>query len=117
MEERIIVEFEMQSKDNKMGKKKLLEYFGLIELDNYKLGNHFFQCVKSTLSRKKTGPYLDYSKFIKTLSMLSGNNEEGRLNFMYSIFDVDLNGKIEKEEMRNILHMYLESLMAISYEN
>jgi Ca2+-binding EF-hand superfamily protein len=49
--------------------------------------------------------------------MLSGNNEEGRLNFMYSIFDVDLNGKIEKEEMRNILHMYLESLMAISYEN
>ncbi len=36
---------------------------------------------------------------------------------MYSLFDVDLNGKIEKEEMRNILHMFLESLLVISYDN
>ncbi len=42
MAERIREDFEMYSKENKMGKKKLLEYFGLIELDNYKLGNHFF---------------------------------------------------------------------------
>lgn len=38
---------------------------------------------KTTLSQDKTGPFLDYSKFLKTLAMLSGKNQEGRLQFLY----------------------------------
>ena len=52
---RIREDFESYSKENKMSRKKLLEYFGMAELDNKRLGNRLFQCVKSTFSQKKTG--------------------------------------------------------------
>jgi len=107
----------MNSKENKMGKKKLLEYFGIGDLDKYMLGNRFFHCVKNTYSREKTGPYLDYSKFIKALSLLSGNNIEGRMKFMYNMFDANLDGDIEKDEMKNILKMFLDGFMATSFKN
>ena len=43
-----------------MGKKKLLEYYGIGDLDNFLLGNRFFHCVKNTYSRDKTGNILIY---------------------------------------------------------
>lgn len=42
--------------------------------------------------------------------MLSGDNIDGRLRFLYSMFDLDLSGKIEKQEMRKVLQMFLEAL-------
>jgi len=36
---------------------------------------------------------------------------------LYSIFDINLNGKIEKEEMRNILHMFVEGFLSVNYDN
>lgn len=68
------------------------------------------------LSKKKTGPYLDYSKFIKTISLLYGNNPENRLLFFYNLFDLNLDGKIEKEELKEMFRMFLESFNAVSFE-
>ncbi|KAM3142226.1 hypothetical protein pb186bvf_005635 [Paramecium bursaria] len=115
--QRIREDFEAYSKENKMSRKKLLEYFGMAELDNKRLGNRIFQCVKSTFSQKKTGPFLDYAKFLKAISMLAQSNEEGRLRFLYSLFDVNLEGSIEKDEMYNLMMMFLEGMMSINYEN
>jgi hypothetical protein len=39
---RIREDFESYSKENKMSRKKLLEYFGMAELDNKRLGNRLF---------------------------------------------------------------------------
>jgi hypothetical protein len=47
---RIREDFEAYSKENRMSRKKLLEYFGMAELDNRRLGNRLFQSVKSTFS-------------------------------------------------------------------
>ncbi|KAL4489304.1 hypothetical protein ABPG72_006368 [Tetrahymena utriculariae] len=110
-------EFESFSNENKMSQRKLLEYFGLQDLEKQRLGTRFFLTCKSTLSQEKTGPYLDYSKFLKTLSMLSGNNEDGRFQFLYQLFDINLDGKIEKDEMRDILQMILDALLSVTYED
>ena len=40
--QRIREDFELFSKENKMSRKKLLEYFGMGELENKRLGNRFF---------------------------------------------------------------------------
>lgn len=40
--QRIREDFEAYSKENKMSRKKLLEYFGMGELDNKRLGNRIF---------------------------------------------------------------------------
>lgn len=109
-------DFELNSKENKMGKKKFLQYFGMEQLDNCLLGNRLFNCAKSMLSKKKTGPYLDYSKFITTISLLYGNNPDNRLLFFYNLFDLNLDGKIEKEEMKEMFRMFLESFNAVSFE-
>lgn len=53
--QRIREDFEAYSKENKMSRKRLLEYFGMSELDGKRLGNRLFQCVKSTFSQRKTG--------------------------------------------------------------
>mgnify|MGYP001810285207 CR=1 FL=1 len=53
-------------------------------------------------------PFLDYAKFLKAISMLAQSNEEGRLRFLYSLFDVNLEGSIEKDEMYNLMMMFLE---------
>ena len=67
------------------------------------IGTRFFLTCKNTQSEEKAGPYLDYSKFLKTLALLSGNNQEGRLQFLYQLFDLNLDGKIEHDEMRDVL--------------
>lgn len=60
---------------------------------------------------------MDYSKFLKTLALLSGKNKEGRLEFLYEIFDLNLDGKIEKDEMRYTLQMILDALLTVNYDD
>lgn len=54
-----------------MGKKKCLEYFGLMDLQELEMGNEFFKAVKNVYPKSFSGPYLNYSKFLKTIYMLS----------------------------------------------
>ena len=49
--------------------------------------------------------------------MLSGENEKERLLFLYSMFDVNLEGKIDKEELRGVIFMFLEAMLNVTYEN
>lgn len=70
-------DFENYSKENKMAKRKLLDYFGLLCLDNTKFGNRFFNCVKGT-TRQQTNCYLDFNKFLKAICMLSKNDGDER---------------------------------------
>ena len=36
---------------------------------------------------------------------------------LYSMFDIDLDGSIEKDEMQNLMLMFLEGMMSVNYEN
>ena len=51
-----------------MAKRKLLDYFGLMELDNTKFTNRFFNVVKSANKKiRDFSPYLNYAKFISAI--------------------------------------------------
>jgi len=49
--------------------------------------------------------------------MLSGNNEKGRLQFLYQLFDLNLDGKIERDAMRAMIQMILDALLSVNYED
>lgn len=67
-----------------MSRKNLLEYFGLINLDNTQFGNTFFNTFKSV---KDSGPnstnFLEFEKFATAISMLGANNQDDRIKFMF----------------------------------
>lgn len=42
--------------------------------------------------------------------MLSQANVDGRQKFLYTMFDINLDGSIEKDEMYNLMMMFLEVL-------
>lgn len=109
-------DFEAYSKENKMAKRKLLDYFGLLSLDTTKFGNRFFNCVKGT-SKQQTNTYLDFVKFLRAICMLSKNSGDERLRFIYSIFDLDCDGYIEKDEMLNIFMSFYDAMSQIEFEN
>ena len=60
---------------------------------------------------------MDYSKFIKTISLLSQDNVEGRAQFLYSLFDQNLDGNIDKEEFRNVMKMFLEAMLQLNFDD
>ena len=72
-------DYEAFSKEDKMAKRKLLDYFGLIEMDNTKFANRFFNVVKSCNPKiKKHSPFLNYAKFITAISQLTRGNQQDR---------------------------------------
>ena len=58
--ERIRKDFESYCKENEIGKKQILENFGLLELDNYILGIFFFNVLKVQFQKKGA---VNYFKF------------------------------------------------------
>ena len=69
-------EFERLSKDNVIGKRKLLEYFKLLEIQDTYLANEVFFMIKN--SSQLNSP-IDYSKFINFVSIMSKGSEEDKL--------------------------------------
>lgn len=49
--------------------------------------------------------------------MLSKNSGDERLRFIYSVFDLDCDGYIEKDEMLNIFMSFYESMAGVEFEN
>jgi len=69
-------EFERLSKDNVIGKRKLLEYFKLLEIQDTYLANEVFFMIKN--SSQLNSP-IDYSKFINFVSIVAKGHEEEKL--------------------------------------
>jgi Ca2+-binding EF-hand superfamily protein len=69
-------EFERLSKDNVIGKRKLLEYFRMVEIQDTYLANEVFFMIKN--SSQLNSP-IDYSKFINFVSIISKGTREEKL--------------------------------------
>ena len=69
-------EFERLSKDNVIGKRKLLEYFRMVEIQETYLANEVFFMIKN--SSQLNSP-IDYSKFINFVSIVSKGTREEKL--------------------------------------
>eukprot|EP01017_Pseudomicrothorax_dubius_P017493 TRINITY_DN196_c0_g3_i4.p2 TRINITY_DN196_c0_g3~~TRINITY_DN196_c0_g3_i4.p2 ORF type:complete len:173 (-),score=49.45 TRINITY_DN196_c0_g3_i4:110-628(-) len=99
-----------------MAKRKVLDYYGIIELDTTPFGTRFFNCVKKRVNSQKVS-FLEYSKFIRSVSILTKGNAMERLAFIYSIFDIDGNGYIERDEMIRTFTQFFESMMLVNFDN
>ena len=76
---KLMKDYAQFSKENKMAKRKLLDYFGLMELENTKFANRFFNVVKSSNPKLRDfSPYLTYAKFISTIAQLTRGYEKDR---------------------------------------
>ena len=90
-------EFERLSKDNVIGKRKLLEYFRLIEIQDTYLANEIFFMIKN--SSKLNSP-IDYTKFINFVSIVAKGSSEEKLQLLYTFFDKSPDMKITKEDLK-----------------
>ena len=73
---KIVKEFERLSKDSVIGKRKLLEYFRLMEIQDTYLSNEIFFMIKN--SSKLNSP-IDYTKFINFISIVNRGSAQEKL--------------------------------------
>lgn len=106
----IVTDFNKFSRDNKMSKKKTLEYFGLANIENTKFANVFFNCLK------EGQPFLDFPKFLKAYSTLKYDDEK-RLRIFFSLFDRKSQGQIEKGDFLETLLDFFQAMASVQYEN
>jgi len=90
-------EFERLSKDNVIGKRKLLEYFRLTDVSETYLSNEIFFMIKN--SSVINSP-IDYNKFITFVSTIAKGNREEKLSLLYTFFDKSVDSKISKDDLK-----------------
>ena len=93
-----------------------MEYYGLHEIENTEFGIRFFNWAKRPISKKKGDNYLDEEKFLRTTSILTRGTEEERLKLIYTFFDLDGSGFIDRDEMLKILIVFYEAMKVVSFD-
>jgi len=91
--QRIKREFKKLSKDNIIGKRKLLEYFRLLEINDTYLTTELFFMIKN--SSQLNSP-IDWAKFINFVSILSRGSPQERLELLFCFFDKTPDARITK---------------------
>jgi hypothetical protein len=76
-------EFEKNSKDQIIGKRKLIEFFKITEISDTYLSNELFNIIKN--SNKLNLP-IDYQKFISFIAILVKGSRFEKLLLIFSIF-------------------------------
>ena len=105
-------EFERLSKDNVIGKRKLLEYFKLLEIQDTYLASEVFFMIKN--SSQLNSP-IDYSKFINFVSIVAKGSEEEKLQLLYTFFDRSVESKITKEDLKAHISGTILSMQSVSF--
>lgn len=113
---RIRKDFDKFSKENKMAKRKLLDYYGLSELNKTQFGTNFFNSIKKRGTNQKAS-YLDYAKFIRANSTLTKGDENARIEFIYSIFDPQGNGYVERDDMIRVFTQFLDAMKTVTFDS
>lgn len=76
-------EFNKNSKDQIMGKRKLIEYFRILDISDSYLTSQLFTVIKN--SQRLTQP-IDYQKFICFIAIISKGSRIQKLLLIFSIF-------------------------------
>ena len=95
--QRIKREFKKLSKDNIIGKRKLLEYFRLLEINDTYLTNELFFMIKN--SSQLNSP-IDWQKFINFVGILSKGSPQEKLELLFCFFDKTPDARITKQEIK-----------------
>eukprot|EP00347_Sterkiella_histriomuscorum_P005095 403357915 len=107
-------EFDKLSKDQVIGKRKLLEYFKLMEINDTYLTNELFFMIKNSSSLNSP---VDYNKFINFVSLISKGTKQEKLQLLFSFFDKTPDAKISKEELKAHISGTILSLANITFDD
>ncbi len=96
-----------------IGKRKLLEYFRLNEIQDTYLSSEVFFTIKN--SSLLNSP-IDYSKFINFVSIVAKGTREEKLQLLYTFFDKSVDSKITKEDLKAHISGTIISMQSVSFE-
>ena len=101
------------SKDNVIGKRKLLEYFRLTDVSETYLSNEIFFMIKN--SSVINSP-IDYSKFITFVSIVAKGTREEKLSLFYTFFDKSKESKISKDDLKAHISGTILSMQQVQFD-
>jgi len=97
-----------------IGKRKLLEYFRLMEINDTYLTNELFFMIKNSSSFNSP---VDYNKFINFVSIIAKGTKQEKLQLLFSFFDKTPDAKISKEELKAHISGTILSLSNIAFDD
>jgi Ca2+-binding EF-hand superfamily protein len=107
-------EFDKLSKDQVIGKRKLLEYFRLMEINDTYLTNELFFMIKNSSTLNSP---VDYKKFINFVSIIAKGSRQEKLQLLFFFFDKTPDAKISKEELKAHISGTILSLASITFDD
>lgn len=107
-------EFDKLSKDQVIGKRKLLEYFRLMEIGDTYLTNELFFMIKNSSALNSP---VDYNKFINFVSVIAKGSRQEKLQLLFSFFDKTPDARITKEELKAHISGTILSLAGITFDD
>ena len=107
-------EFDKLSKDQVIGKRKLLEYFRLMEINDTYLTNELFFMIKNSSALNSP---VDYKKFINFVSVIAKGSRQEKLQLLFFFFDKTPDGRISKEELKAHISGTILSLAGLTFDD
>lgn len=107
-------EFDKLSKDQVIGKRKLLEYFRLMEISDTYLTNELFFMIKNSSALNSP---VDYKKFINFVSVIAKGSRQEKLQLLFFFFDKTPDARITKEELKAHISGTILSLAGLTFDD
>jgi len=111
--DRVTKEFDRLSKDKVIGKRKLFEYFRMMELQDTYIANEVFLMIKN--SSLANSP-IDFDKFLNFVSIVSKGTKDEKLQLLYTFFDKGLDAKITKEDLKAHISGTILSMQSVRFD-
>ncbi len=97
-----------------IGRKKLLEYFGMLELDGTQLGMEIFSLMKNNNTGRK---FINWERFIIFVSIIAKGSPQEKLGVLINLFSRQGDLKITKEELRHVFFIIIQSMLNVTFED
>jgi hypothetical protein len=112
----IDTEFNKLARNQVIGKRKILQYFDLQELEGSVLSTAFLFLMKQ---QKEEGgnSFVDWPKFLSFVVTLSRGTKPERLRLLYGLFNPTYSAQMTKKQFKQSFISILHSLAQVPYEN
>jgi len=107
-------DFDRLSKNQVIGKRKLLEYFKVGEIENTPLAATIFAMIKNDNQEKVL---IDWQKFINIIAILSKGARMEKLQLIYRLFEKSPSSRITRIELKYAIGSIMLSMMYVKFED
>jgi len=114
--ELIETEFSKLARNQVIGKRKILQYFGLQDLEGSVISTALLFLMKQ--KKEESGNnFIDWPKFLNFVVILSKGTKAERLKLFYGLFNPTYSSHMTKKQFKQSFTSIMHSLAQITYEN